>query len=55
MYRPLRALEVLEHLDSPDARRLLRRLADGNPNALLTEEARVALRRLGEPGPTEVP
>jgi hypothetical protein len=55
LFRPLRALEVLEHMDGPEARRLLRRLAEGNPNARLTEEAAAALRRLGEPARAGAP
>ena len=44
--RVYRAVEVLERLDSPDARRLLQRMADGAPGAVATEAARGALRRL---------
>lgn len=46
--RNLRALEVLEHIASPGARRLLQRLADGNPAARLTLEAREAIHRLNQ-------
>jgi WD40 repeat protein len=42
----LRALAVLEYLDTPDARRLLRALAEGDPDALLTREAKAALQRV---------
>jgi hypothetical protein len=44
--RVLRALEVLERIATREARDLLGRLADGAPGAWLTEEARVALKRL---------
>jgi RNA polymerase sigma factor (sigma-70 family) len=43
----LRRLELLEWLDTPEARELLRQLAKGNPDARLTKEADAALRRLG--------
>jgi WD40 repeat protein len=41
-----RALEVLEHLDTPEARAWLQTLADGDPDARLTLEAKAALARL---------
>jgi len=44
--RALRAIEVLEHVAVPDARELLRALAKGVPNALVTREARASLQRL---------
>lgn len=44
--RRLRAVEILEHLDSPEARLLLRSLADGASEAHLTREAKAALERL---------
>jgi WD40 repeat protein len=43
---PARALEVLERMDAPEARRLLQTLAQGNANAPLTRDAEAALRRL---------
>jgi WD40 repeat protein len=46
--QPTRALELLERLRTPEARRLLEDLAGGNPNAPLTADARATLRRLGE-------
>jgi hypothetical protein len=46
MLRPTRALEILERLGTPEARRLLQTLAGGNPNARLTTDAAAALRRL---------
>jgi WD40 repeat protein len=47
--RELRAVEVLEALGSPRARRLLDGLAQGLPQARLTQEARGSLRRLAAP------
>lgn len=45
-----RAVEVLEHLRTPEARRVLERLAGGNPAAPLTMDAKEALRRLDSRG-----
>jgi RNA polymerase sigma factor (sigma-70 family) len=42
-----RALEVLEQMDSPEARRLLTALAQGAPGARLTRESQAALDRMG--------
>jgi RNA polymerase sigma factor (sigma-70 family) len=44
--RASRAIEVLERLDGPEARRLLHKLSEGAPGALLTRIARSALTRL---------
>jgi WD40 repeat protein len=41
-----RAVEVLEHIGTPEARRLLERLAGGAPGSLTTTSARAALDRL---------
>jgi WD40 repeat protein len=41
-----RALEVLELIDTPAAKALLRKLASGAPRARLTEEAKAALARV---------
>jgi WD40 repeat protein len=46
MVRPLRALEVLEALGTPEARKALETLASGAPNAWLTQEAKASLARL---------
>jgi hypothetical protein len=43
--RLLRAVEVLESIGTPEARRVLERLAEGETHALLTREAKAALRR----------
>jgi hypothetical protein len=42
----LRAIEVLEHIGSPQAQALLERLSHGAPGAALTREAQTSLRRL---------
>jgi hypothetical protein len=44
--RGMRAVQVLEHRGTPQARRVLRALARGEPLAELTRDARAALRRL---------
>jgi hypothetical protein len=46
--RRARALEVLEQIDTPEARRLLAALAKGAPEARLTQEAKGALARLAK-------
>jgi WD40 repeat protein len=52
--RGFRAVEALEHAGTPEARRLLRALAEGAPEARLTQEARFALERLAR-RPTATP
>jgi hypothetical protein len=42
----VRAVLALEARGTPEARRLLEKLADGAPEAWLTQESRAALRRL---------
>jgi RNA polymerase sigma factor (sigma-70 family) len=44
--RMLRAVEVLEHIDTPEARQLLEKLAGGAAGAAQTREAKAALERL---------
>jgi hypothetical protein len=44
--RMVRAVEVLERADLPEARRLLVALAGGDTGARLTREAKAALERL---------
>jgi RNA polymerase sigma factor (sigma-70 family) len=46
--RQERALEVVELMGTPEARKLLSELAKGAPQAWLTREARAALDRMGE-------
>ena len=41
----LRAIEVLGHINTPESRKLLERLATGSPDALRTQEAQAALRQ----------
>ncbi len=44
--RAWHALEVLEHLGTPEAQRLLQELAGGTPEARLTREATASLKRI---------
>jgi Tol biopolymer transport system component len=46
--RTVRAVEVLERIGTPEARRLLRALAGGAPSAHRTREAQAALKRLAD-------
>lgn len=46
--RILRAVEMLEWIASPDARRFLEELARGSPDGWLTQEAKVSRQRLSE-------
>jgi WD40 repeat protein len=43
--RAYRAVEILERIATPEARKLLQALADGAPGALLTTSAQAALKR----------
>ena len=45
--RTMRAIEVLDRLDHPEAKKLLAKLAGGAPEAFRTCAARAALTRLG--------
>jgi hypothetical protein len=49
--RAKRAVAVLEHIGTAEAREVLKGLADGEPEALPTKEARAALERLGKKTP----
>jgi WD40 repeat protein len=46
MLAPYRALEVLEHVGTPEAKDLVTKLAKGRADALLTREAKAVLERL---------
>jgi hypothetical protein len=50
MLAVVRAIEVLERVGTAEARRLLTELAEGNPDARLTQEAKAAVGRLGAGG-----
>src|SRR5205807_10310956 len=49
--RTVRAVGVLEHIATTDARDLLKKLAAGAPEARLTREAKAALERLDKRTP----
>jgi hypothetical protein len=51
--RTSRALMVLERIGSPEARQVVRKLADGAPSAPVTQEANAVLKRLGSRQPKE--
>ena len=42
----VRAIEVMEHIDTSEAQRILKTLAQGMPEARITREAKEALERL---------
>jgi hypothetical protein len=42
----LRAIEVLEHIGTADAKNILQSLSSGAPQALVTCEAKASLQRL---------
>ncbi len=44
--RALRAIEMLEHIGTQEARQVLERLAKGASEARLTQEAKASLERL---------
>lgn len=43
-----RSIALLEHIGTPAARKVLKRLADGEADSTVTKEAKAALARLGE-------
>jgi WD40 repeat protein len=49
--RRIRAVEVLERIGTPEARRLLEALASGDPDSRLTQEAKASLERLARRAP----
>jgi hypothetical protein len=51
LLRRLRAVQALEEIGSPEARRILQALAKGEPTAPLTQHARAALERLSRAAP----
>jgi WD40 repeat protein len=53
LLRPLRAVEVLERMATPEGRQLLQALAKGTPDSRLTHEARTALERLAKRSPVQ--
>jgi hypothetical protein len=46
--RTLRAIEVLEHIATVEARQVLTKLADGAAAAMVTREAKASLERLNK-------
>jgi WD40 repeat protein len=50
LLRSLRAVEVLERIGTPQARRVLEKLARGDPEARLTADAKASLDRLAKRG-----
>jgi hypothetical protein len=44
--REVRAVEVLERIGTPEAIEVLRKLAGGVPDAVLTHESKAAIERL---------
>lgn len=44
--QPVRAVEVLEHIGTPEADAILSRLTNGTPGLRLTEEAKVSVERI---------
>jgi hypothetical protein len=46
--RAIRALEVLEHIGTPDAQAVLQKLAQGAPEGHFTQDAKASLKRLAK-------
>jgi hypothetical protein len=53
LLRGVRAVAVLEHIDTPEARQVLQALSQGAPDRRRTQEAKAALGRLSGRHPTE--
>jgi RNA polymerase sigma factor (sigma-70 family) len=53
LLRVLRAVEVFERIDAPEARQLLEKLAKGAAEARLTREAKASLQRLDRRGASQ--
>jgi hypothetical protein len=53
--RAVRAIALLEQVNSPDAVALLRALAEGHPDAQPTKEAKAALNRFAAQRPESAP
>jgi WD40 repeat protein len=47
-WRSLRTIEVLEHIGTAEARKALRRLAQGQPETVLSQESQAAIDRLNK-------
>lgn len=48
LLRTLRAIEVLEHIGTAEAKQILAKLAAGAPGAMVTQEAKASLERLAK-------
>jgi WD40 repeat protein len=55
MLRPIRAVELLERIGTPEARQVLEAVSKGDADARLTQEAKAALQRLSGREPVAAP